>query len=86
MGEFYDDRRHGHGVITLPDKTIEAQFREDRMDGEVQLTYKNGDFYEGEHAEGTPDGRGRMKYADGRVFTGLFDHGLMVRGRLELTA
>lgn len=86
VGEFYDDRRHGHGVITLPDKTIETQFYEDRMDKEVQLTYKNGDFYEGEHVDGTPNGKGRMKYSDGRVFTGLFNNGFMVKGKLELVS
>ena len=28
---------------------------------------ENGDFYEGEHADGTPDGKGRMKYADAKA-------------------
>ncbi len=41
-----------------------------------QLTYWNGDYYEGEFNHGHPEGRGSIDYQDGTKYRGDFKKGL----------
>ena len=46
--------------------------------------YKNGDFYSGDMKKGKPDGQGKMVFADGAVYEGLWSDGKIIGdGKLQ---
>ena len=87
-GEWLDDVPHGHGRMTYGSDWQEgnASMREGDVyegpwvqgrhgEGEVFISYQNGDLYRGGHQQSLRHGRGRMEYARGNVFDGTWLRG-----------
>lgn len=76
-GRWNNDRRHGPGVLTLPDGTRwVGEFRNDEILGErVRIEFTDGSVYEGGFRNGFAHGSGSIQYSDGTRFTGEFFEG-----------
>ena len=89
-GGFFDNHKHGHGVMTYDDgRTYEGVFHFGllRTNQTVRLTYGDGNKYWGyvsSSPEGKPHGRGKFTYTDGRIFDGEFDNGI-IQGHGRMT-
>ena len=71
-GEFHDDERV-RGQLTLPSGAIyNGEFRGGLKHGEGQYIWRRGEEYSGPWVKGKCNGVGRMSYADGGSYTGMF--------------
>lgn len=58
-GEYFNNRKHGSGVLTVKDSyTYEGSFVDDKMDGKGRITWTNGTYYDGEWKAGKMNGKG----------------------------
>lgn len=61
-GEFVDGKKEGYGKLTLSKGresfSYQGHFRNDKIDGEGELTYANGDTFKGSFTEGKKNGEG----------------------------
>jgi len=79
QGGFFDNYKHGLGVLTYADGRIyECSFTLGTMELKGHLEYPDGTKYWGHWtAEGIEHGRGKKEYVDGRVFDGEFSKGII---------
>ncbi len=90
--EYDDDKTKFHKIkIKYDDKSeYVGQFKykedENRLipDGTGQMTYSNGDVYEGEWKEGKRNGTGKMTYRNGDVYEGEWKNGeKMIENKIQ---
>lgn len=70
-GEFYEDLKHGHGVLTWQDgRQYRGQFLRDKFHGEAVMTWPDGRRYVGQYADDRKHGNGTFSWQDGRRYEG----------------
>lgn len=70
-GEFYEDLKHGHGVLTWQDgRQYRGQFLRDKFHGEAVMTWPDGRRYVGQYADDRKHGDGTFSWQDGRRYEG----------------
>ena len=80
VGEWRDDKRHGHGTYTRAngDKYV-GEFRDDKAHGYGTYTWgsgpNNGEKYVGEYRNSEKHGYGTYTWADGDKYVGEFRDG-----------
>jgi hypothetical protein len=75
-GEFENDKKHGHGVLTWPDgRQYTGHFANDDFHGDSIITWADGNKYVGHYANGKKDGQGTIFYSDGSMCIAHFDKG-----------
>ena len=76
MGEFFQEERHGEGILTTIDGSeYIGQWKFGSYDGVG--TYRSKAYtYTGEWQEGKMHGKGLLEYPDGQKYEGEFDQGV----------
>ena len=75
-GEFKGNRRHGEGILKMPDgTTYKGLFYDNRKQGEGEYTDAEGNSYKGEWKKNKIEGNGVMRYANGDIYSGCFVDG-----------
>lgn len=76
-GEFFENKKHGQGKLSMPLIGVyQGQFEEDSMSGGGKLIYGNGDTYVGGFLDGMRHGMGIMQYASGDSYDGMWEKGV----------
>ena len=76
IGEFKDNKRHGHGKLKLENGDLyEGGFAEGAFHGHGVYDWASGISYEGEWVHGQPQGPGAMTWADGQRWDGYWKDG-----------
>jgi len=86
-GNFVDGKRHGKGIYSSPTgfvKSYAGEWLFDAREGSGEITFSTGDKYEGPIAFGQPHGNGRMLLANGMIFAGKWNCGIL-EGKLTMT-
>ncbi|GAX23103.1 hypothetical protein FisN_25Lh060 [Fistulifera solaris] len=82
-GQFVNDRRSGHGVLTFASDTQHdngeyvGDWANDNMHGSGTRRYPNGDVYVGKYANGKREGEGRFYFANGDLYFGEWENNQM---------
>ncbi|SMN02445.1 MORN repeat protein [uncultured Candidatus Thioglobus sp.] len=77
-GNYVDGKRHGQGVITLPNKErYEGNWKNNKPHGQGVITSTDGRSYEGNWKNGKAHGQGVWTWADGSIYEGNFENGAM---------
>jgi hypothetical protein len=81
VGEFRDNRRHGHGTFTWTngDRYV-GEFRNDERHGQGTYTYANGERYVGGYIAGLRFGQGSLFSSEGRLLrNGIWQNDQLVQ-------
>lgn len=85
MGEWKNDMRDGHGVLSIPEdskvnsknyntskmlKVYVGNWRNDKKDGLGTFSYPDSSLYEGQWSSDYRQGWGKMSYPDGSIYEG----------------
>ncbi|CAD2221346.1 MORN repeat/PH domain containing protein, putative [Angomonas deanei] len=84
-GSFSNGKPVGEGEFFFADgRVYTGTFEDGKPSGQGRLTETNGDYYCGEFLHGEATGYGTAIYSKGsRLFTGLFEKGQKIRGKME---
>ena len=75
-GEFFEGKKHGHGVLkTRSERIYDGDWQDDVPHGYGVNTFPNGKIYTGNFFKGKPVGDGQWTYADGRIYNGTWVNG-----------
>lgn len=72
VGDFFEDKKQGHGFYTFKKGKYEGEFNDDMMHGKGTLIDLDGEKYEGEFVCGMFWGQGVLTYPNGDKFEGTF--------------
>ena len=76
VGEWKDDKRHGHGASTFVDGGQHVgEYKDGKPNGHGTYTWADGDKYVGEYKDSKPNGHGTYTWADGDVYVGDYKDG-----------
>ena len=76
VGEWKDDKRHGHGASTFVDGGQHVgEYKDGKPNGHGTYTWADGDQYVGEYKDGMPHGQGAYTWADGDKYVGEYKDG-----------
>ena len=78
IGDFYNSKRHGKGVLDTHKVHYEGEFKNDKLCGKGRIVFKTeGHYYEGEFSENEINGFGTFKWKNGDSYTGQMLNGKM---------
>lgn len=69
-GEWVDDMMHGTGKYTTSSFTYLGQMEKNTIEGNGEITYKNGDTYKGQWSKNMKNGYGKCVYANRDIYKG----------------
>jgi hypothetical protein len=76
-GKYWDGRRHGYGIMKLPNKTVyKGEWVEDERCGEGELQYNTGEVYRGGWLNDMQHGYGELRYCNDDIYEGLWVNGV----------
>jgi len=82
VGEFSRGKFEGKGSYITADGTIrEGTWKNNRLNGQGNLLWANGDKYVGEFKGGEKNGQGTLTTADGTVTQGLWKYNKLITGQ-----
>lgn len=77
LGEFFNGKRHGKGIMLYgPKRLYEGDWENDAKHGKGYEILPTGSHYEGDFLNGKPDGYGVFKWKNGEVYEGEWKNGL----------
>jgi len=77
LGEFFNGKRHGKGIMLYgPKRLYEGDWENDAKHGKGYEILPTGSHYEGEFLNGKPDGHGIFKWKNGEMYEGEWKNGL----------
>ena len=85
-GEYVNNLKHGHGILTYPDKSrYEGEFYEDKRSGQGTYIYSNHDIYIGNWKNDKKHGKGKYIYSNnGNTIEGIWSNNRCMHGTWQL--
>jgi len=73
-GDISNGKPNGFGVLTYPndEKNVVGEWKNGKYDGQVILTFLDGEKYEGEFKDGLKHGQGTYTWNDGEKYVGEY--------------
>lgn len=70
-GDFFEDHKHGHGILIWDDgRKYRGEFKYGKFDGVAVMTWPDGRNYQGQYSEDRKHGEGTFSWHDGRRYCG----------------
>ena len=76
-GVISNGKPNGFGVLTYPydEKNVVGEWKNGKYDGQVILTFPDGEKYVGEYKDGKKNGQGTKTWTNGDMYEGEFKDG-----------
>lgn len=75
-GNWSKGKKNGFGTLLLGSSKFVGQFKNDRINGEGEMFYANGDYYEGDWKDSRHEGYGEYTWVDGSCYFGKWEDDL----------